>query len=98
MSFQATYETQDGTEYLVLQNPIDTDANTTIEQIKGFYKEPVQDTELNGQPAVYIDGMARKVVHFFLKDRSLAVSSYSGTIEDVLNVAKQIVEASLLEK
>ncbi|MNI71632.1 hypothetical protein D3C73_1275140 [compost metagenome] len=93
MSFQATYQTQDGIEYLVLQNPIDTDASTTINEIKGFYKELVHDTEINGQPAAYVDGTARKVVHFFVKDRSLAVSTYSGTIEDALNVAKQIAQA-----
>ncbi|MEK5034731.1 hypothetical protein MKY96_25075 [Paenibacillus sp. FSL R7-0302] len=96
LSFQATYQAQDGSEYVVLQNPIDTDANTTIGQIKDFYQEPVQDTELNGQPAVYVDGTARKVVHFFLKDRSVAVSTYTGTVEDALNVAKQIIEASSL--
>jgi hypothetical protein len=90
--FQATYQSQDGTEYLMLQNPIENDVDTTIQDIKEFYKEPVEVTEINGQQAVYVDGRDRKAIHFFAKDRVFAVSIYKGSLDDALNVAKQISE------
>lgn len=90
--FQATYQSQNGTEYLVLQAPIESDINTTIQDIKGFYKETVEETEINGQPAAYVDGQQRKVVHFFVNDRGLTVSTYNGSLDDVITVAEQIAQ------
>lgn len=88
--FQATYQSQNGTEYMVLQAPIETDINTTIQDIKGFYKETVEEAEINGQPAAYVDGKQRKVVHFFINDRGLTVSTYNGSLDEALAVAEQI--------
>ncbi|KOP68508.1 hypothetical protein AMS62_27150 [Bacillus sp. FJAT-18019] len=90
--FQSTYQAQNGTEFLVLQSPIETDINTTIQAIKEFYKETVELTEINGHQAAYVDGKERKVVHIFAKDRAFAVSTYNGSLDDALNVAKQIAE------
>ena len=90
-SYQAVYLASNGTEYFAAQHPLDEiDAETVIRDIKDFYNEPIQDTQIGGKPAVYIDGQFRKVVHFFADNESLRVSSYYGSIEDTLAVAGQI--------
>ncbi|MFB5674806.1 hypothetical protein ACE3NQ_14230 [Paenibacillus terreus] len=92
LQFKATYQSQNGTEFLVSQNPLLTDEDGTIQAIKEFYNEPVGETEISGHQAAYVDGKERKVVHFFVKNHGFSVSTFNGSLDDALNVAKQILE------
>lgn len=95
--FRATYEAESGNEFTILQVPIEISLETTFQGIKDFYKEPVIETEINGQPAAYVDGRVRKVVHFFNDDRGYTVTSLNSNIIDVLNVAQNLADHLLLK-
>lgn len=90
--FRATYESQDGNEFTVLQVPIEISLETTFQGVKDFYKEPVIETEINGLPTAYVDGRVRKVVHFFTNNRGYTVTSLNASIEETLNVAQHLAD------
>lgn len=90
LTLQSTYEDANGKEYLVYQYDLVSDVNTTIEEAKGFYSEPVQDTEIANQPAIYVDGQDRRVVHFFKQNKFFSVSSWDTSIDETLSVANAI--------
>ncbi|MDO3408617.1 M56 family metallopeptidase [Saccharibacillus sp. CPCC 101409] len=79
-------------EYVVMQNQLkqDEDVPSIIQQFKQSYSEPVHDTVIGGQPAVYVDGEFRKAVHFPVGHNSVLVASWDSDIENLLNIANQI--------
>ncbi|KZS44942.1 hypothetical protein MHB54_28630 [Paenibacillus sp. FSL M7-0802] len=87
--FIARYQSQNGAEIIVNQVPVE---GSTIETIKGFYKEPTEVTEINGHTVVYVDGEHRKAAHLFLNDHLFNVSTSTGDLDDVMNVLQQIQE------
>lgn len=88
-----SYKSSNGTEIIVSQTDSRLDEAATIESLKNSYKlENVQLTKINGHTAAFVDGQARKVVHLITEKHFYTVSSPNGTLEELLNIAKQIQE------
>ncbi|MNC32641.1 hypothetical protein D3C81_842150 [compost metagenome] len=88
-----SYKASNGTEIIVSQTDSRLDEAATIESLKNSYKlENVQLTQINGHTAAFVDGQARKVVHLITGKHFYTVSSPNGTLEELLNIAKQIQE------
>ncbi|WP_145039931.1 DUF4367 domain-containing protein [Paenibacillus sp. Y412MC10] len=83
----------DGDEILVNQTDATKDIPYVIESLKDDYSlETVETTEVNGISTLYVDGEARKVVHLITNDHLFSIISNTATIDELMDIAKQIHE------
>ncbi|MGC6585134.1 DUF4367 domain-containing protein [Paenibacillus sp. Dod16] len=89
----SSFKSADGDEILVHQTDATKDIPYVIESLKEDYSlETVEITEVNGISTLYVDGEVRKVVHLITNDHLFSIISNTATIDELMDIAKQIHE------
>jgi hypothetical protein len=85
--------TTDGDEIRISQADANKGVSDAIESLKADYSPETSElTEINGLKALYVDGEVRKVVHLISDDHLFTISANTATLEELMDIAKQIRE------
>lgn len=85
--------TTDGDEIRISQVDANMGVSDAIESLKADYSPETSElTEINGLKALYVDGEVRKVVHLISNDHLYTISANTATLEELMDIAKQIRE------
>lgn len=91
--FRTVYYLSNGVEVVSTQAPANIDPEAGIQKLREAYsQEQVEVTDINGNIGVYVDGQSRKVVHLITNNHLFTASTVNGTLDDLMNVVKQIHE------
>ncbi|WP_127595856.1 DUF4367 domain-containing protein [Paenibacillus lautus] len=85
--------TTDGDEIRIFQVDANMGVSDAIESLKADYSPETSELiEINGLKALYVDGEVRKVVHLISEDHLYTISANTATLEELMDIAKQIHE------
>ncbi|MPY20060.1 DUF4367 domain-containing protein [Paenibacillus glucanolyticus] len=93
LHLRSLFTTADGDQIRVSQTDARKEVSAVIESLKNDYSlETVELTEINGFTTLYVDGEFRKVVHLISNDHLFTIASSTATLDQLMDIAKQIHE------